>query len=93
VTLAAAAHYSFNLDGYDVSSSYTLRDPYLELLEATVTSSPPATTSARCCTTGPAENAAILGICVLPKPKRPWRYCRVAIDRAKVNSTLGPIYR
>jgi hypothetical protein len=34
VTLAAGTHYSLNLDGFDISSSYTLRDPYLQLFDS-----------------------------------------------------------
>src|SRR5207302_989866 len=33
VTLSAGTQYTFNLDGSDVSSSYTLRDPKLRLLD------------------------------------------------------------
>jgi autotransporter passenger strand-loop-strand repeat protein len=33
VTLTAGTRYAFNLDGYDTSSSYSLRDPYLQLLD------------------------------------------------------------
>src|SRR5204863_132821 len=34
VTLTAGANYTFNLDGSDVSSAYTLRDPKLRLLDS-----------------------------------------------------------
>ena len=42
---------------------------------------------------GPAENATTLDISAFPMQKRPRRRCRIAIDRAKVNSTLWAIYR
>jgi hypothetical protein len=34
VTLSAGTRYTFNLDGYDISSSYSLHDPYLRLLSS-----------------------------------------------------------
>src|SRR5206468_3866579 len=34
VTLVAGASYTFNLDGTDVSATYTLRDPRLRLLDS-----------------------------------------------------------
>src|SRR5207253_2164932 len=34
ITLTAGTHYTFNLDGSDVSSAYTLRDPKLRLLDS-----------------------------------------------------------
>lgn len=34
VTLTAGTRYAFNLDGWDISSTYTLRDPYLQLLDS-----------------------------------------------------------